>query len=172
MWRFRFPRRVLFSHQVAVLCQFLREVDYMTAFKALQEQNRYGAAGHTVTSSSAAEHLLTHPLLSLQSRRHGLVLRLHLGRHHPGVPHSYPSDLQTPDCLFYLVTQGTLRRNCRPYPSDFHINGTAASLCSLPWWFSDIHHKRGETEKRQIAVSGLWLLTLTKLCAIVLLTKL
>lgn len=27
--------------QVAVLCQFLREVDYMTAFKALQEQNRY-----------------------------------------------------------------------------------------------------------------------------------
>ncbi|RXN12273.1 integrator complex subunit 8 isoform X1 [Labeo rohita] len=26
--------------QVAVLCQFLREVDYMTAFKALQEQNR------------------------------------------------------------------------------------------------------------------------------------
>lgn len=28
------------SPQVAVLCQFLREVDYMTAFKALQEQNR------------------------------------------------------------------------------------------------------------------------------------
>lgn len=46
------PRRVLFSHQVAVLCQFLREVDYMTAFKALQEQNRYGVAGQTLTSSS------------------------------------------------------------------------------------------------------------------------
>lgn len=29
-----------FLSQVAVLCQFLREVDYMTAFKALQEQNR------------------------------------------------------------------------------------------------------------------------------------
>uniref|UniRef100_A0A7N6AHM9 INTS8 TPR repeats domain-containing protein n=1 Tax=Anabas testudineus TaxID=64144 RepID=A0A7N6AHM9_ANATE len=27
--------------QVAVLCQFLREVDYMTAFKALQEQNSH-----------------------------------------------------------------------------------------------------------------------------------
>uniref|UniRef100_A0A4W6DU16 Integrator complex subunit 8 n=1 Tax=Lates calcarifer TaxID=8187 RepID=A0A4W6DU16_LATCA len=29
--------------QVAVLCQFLREVDYMTAFKALQEQNSHDA---------------------------------------------------------------------------------------------------------------------------------
>ncbi|CAL8298839.1 unnamed protein product [Lota lota] len=29
--------------QVAVLCQFLREVDYMTAFKALQEQNGHDA---------------------------------------------------------------------------------------------------------------------------------
>jgi len=28
------------SLQVAILCQFLREVDYKTAFKALQEQNR------------------------------------------------------------------------------------------------------------------------------------
>uniref|UniRef100_A0A669E3V0 Integrator complex subunit 8 n=1 Tax=Oreochromis niloticus TaxID=8128 RepID=A0A669E3V0_ORENI len=34
--------------QVAVLCQFLREVDYMTAFKALQEQNRY--VSHTYPS--------------------------------------------------------------------------------------------------------------------------
>uniref|UniRef100_A0A669DFA9 Integrator complex subunit 8 n=1 Tax=Oreochromis niloticus TaxID=8128 RepID=A0A669DFA9_ORENI len=39
--------------QVAVLCQFLREVDYMTAFKALQEQNRYGPAGHVT-------HYITH----------------------------------------------------------------------------------------------------------------
>ncbi|XP_027712755.1 integrator complex subunit 8 isoform X3 [Vombatus ursinus] len=29
--------------QVAILCQFLREVDYKTAFKALQEQNSYDA---------------------------------------------------------------------------------------------------------------------------------
>lgn len=29
--------------QVAVLCQFLRDVDYMTAFKALQEQNSHDA---------------------------------------------------------------------------------------------------------------------------------
>lgn len=29
--------------QVAILCQFLREVDYMTAFKALQEQNSHDA---------------------------------------------------------------------------------------------------------------------------------
>lgn len=29
-------------------------------------------------------------LVVLQSRRHGLVLRLHLGRHHPGVSHMYP----------------------------------------------------------------------------------
>ncbi|XP_068603352.1 integrator complex subunit 8 [Brachionichthys hirsutus] len=29
--------------QVAVLCQFLREVDYMTAFKALQDQNSHDA---------------------------------------------------------------------------------------------------------------------------------
>jgi len=27
--------------QVAILCQFLREIDYKTAFKSLQEQNRY-----------------------------------------------------------------------------------------------------------------------------------
>lgn len=31
---------VSLSLQVAILCQFLREVDYKTAFKALQEQNR------------------------------------------------------------------------------------------------------------------------------------
>lgn len=31
---------VTLSLQVAILCQFLREVDYKTAFKALQEQNR------------------------------------------------------------------------------------------------------------------------------------
>ena len=30
-------------HQVAVLCQFLEEVDYGTAFKALQERNSYDA---------------------------------------------------------------------------------------------------------------------------------
>lgn len=29
--------------QVAILCQFLREVDYKTAFKALQEQNSHDA---------------------------------------------------------------------------------------------------------------------------------
>ncbi|KAA8586231.1 hypothetical protein FQN60_007800 [Etheostoma spectabile] len=33
----------VYSDQVAVLCQFLREVDYMTAFKALQEQNSHDA---------------------------------------------------------------------------------------------------------------------------------
>ncbi|KAM5157278.1 integrator complex subunit 8 isoform 1-T2 [Mantella aurantiaca] len=34
----------LFCHtQVAILCQFLREVDYKTAFKALQEQNGHDA---------------------------------------------------------------------------------------------------------------------------------
>uniref|UniRef100_A0A7N6B377 INTS8 TPR repeats domain-containing protein n=1 Tax=Anabas testudineus TaxID=64144 RepID=A0A7N6B377_ANATE len=31
----------VYTDQVAVLCQFLREVDYMTAFKALQEQNSH-----------------------------------------------------------------------------------------------------------------------------------
>uniref|UniRef100_A0A8D0AF42 Integrator complex subunit 8 n=1 Tax=Sander lucioperca TaxID=283035 RepID=A0A8D0AF42_SANLU len=31
------------DYKVAVLCQFLREVDYMTAFKALQEQNSHDA---------------------------------------------------------------------------------------------------------------------------------
>lgn len=35
---------------MAVLCQFLREVDYMTAFKALQEQNRWDAAPETPLS--------------------------------------------------------------------------------------------------------------------------
>ncbi|KAG7273585.1 hypothetical protein CRUP_019831 [Coryphaenoides rupestris] len=33
----------VYTDQVAVLCQFLREVDYMTAFKALQEQNGHDA---------------------------------------------------------------------------------------------------------------------------------
>uniref|UniRef100_A0AAQ5Y9A3 INTS8 TPR repeats domain-containing protein n=1 Tax=Amphiprion ocellaris TaxID=80972 RepID=A0AAQ5Y9A3_AMPOC len=33
----------VYTDQVAVLCQFLREVDYMTAFKALQEQNSHDA---------------------------------------------------------------------------------------------------------------------------------
>uniref|UniRef100_A0A669F6H4 Integrator complex subunit 8 n=1 Tax=Oreochromis niloticus TaxID=8128 RepID=A0A669F6H4_ORENI len=33
----------IYTDQVAVLCQFLREVDYMTAFKALQEQNSHDA---------------------------------------------------------------------------------------------------------------------------------
>ncbi len=35
------PDVIVCTLQVAVLCQFLREVDYMTAFKALQEQNRW-----------------------------------------------------------------------------------------------------------------------------------
>uniref|UniRef100_A0A3Q4HJ55 Integrator complex subunit 8 n=1 Tax=Neolamprologus brichardi TaxID=32507 RepID=A0A3Q4HJ55_NEOBR len=64
--------------QVAVLCQFLREVDYMTAFKALQEQNSKWMDGH-----------------SLQCR------------------------------FSFLI------------------------FCS------DIHHKRGETEKRQIAIKAI-----------------
>uniref|UniRef100_A0A8C0F2L8 Integrator complex subunit 8 n=1 Tax=Bubo bubo TaxID=30461 RepID=A0A8C0F2L8_BUBBB len=33
----------VYTDQVAILCQFLREVDYKTAFKALQEQNSHDA---------------------------------------------------------------------------------------------------------------------------------
>uniref|UniRef100_A0A4W3HA53 Integrator complex subunit 8 n=1 Tax=Callorhinchus milii TaxID=7868 RepID=A0A4W3HA53_CALMI len=33
----------VYTDMVAILCQFLREVDYMTAFKALQEQNSHDA---------------------------------------------------------------------------------------------------------------------------------
>uniref|UniRef100_A0A3Q3R083 INTS8 TPR repeats domain-containing protein n=1 Tax=Monopterus albus TaxID=43700 RepID=A0A3Q3R083_MONAL len=33
----------VYTDQVAILCQFLREVDYMTVFKALQEQNSHDA---------------------------------------------------------------------------------------------------------------------------------
>ena len=34
-----------------------------------------------------------------QSRCHGLLLRLHLGRHHPGVPHTYPSTKENSVCV-------------------------------------------------------------------------
>lgn len=34
---------IVFISQVAVLCQFLDDVDYTTAFKALQEKNTYDA---------------------------------------------------------------------------------------------------------------------------------
>lgn len=110
----------------------------MTAFKALQEQNRYGPAGHVT-------HYITHRailndsqyLLTLQSRRHGLILRLHLGRHHPGVSHTYPS-CNNGHCWLKLLFK------------EYILSGVC--LASL-FFCSDIHHKRGETEKRQIAVS-------------------
>lgn len=56
---------LFFFLQVAVLCQFLREVDYMTAFKALQEQNRWDPEETTCyhqnqPSNSALLHLHSH----------------------------------------------------------------------------------------------------------------
>lgn len=40
LWGIKAVKVTCLSLQVAILCQFLREVDYKTAFKALQEQNR------------------------------------------------------------------------------------------------------------------------------------
>ncbi|CAG5956349.1 unnamed protein product [Menidia menidia] len=89
--------------QVAVLCQFLREVDYMTAFKALQEQNSHDAMDSF---------------------------------------YDYIWDVTILEYLTRILPMGPQNRHLLPL----------SSLCLLSCC-SDIHHKRGEAEKRQIAVS-------------------
>ncbi|CAG5956325.1 unnamed protein product [Menidia menidia] len=91
--------------QVAVLCQFLREVDYMTAFKALQEQNSHDAM------DSFYDYIWDVTILEYLTRI------LPMG---PQNPHLLP----------------------------------LSSLCLLSCC-SDIHHKRGEAEKRQIAIKAI-----------------
>ncbi|CAF92049.1 unnamed protein product, partial [Tetraodon nigroviridis] len=91
--------------QVAVLCQFLREVDYMTAFKALQEQNRYIRAEKTADTS---EH------------RSQLFFFLCLCSH------------DAMDSFYDYIWDITILE-----------------------YLTHIHHKRGETEKRQIAMKAI-----------------
>lgn len=65
----------------------------------------------SLMTTDTSEHLLWPFFLSLQSWCHGLFLWLHLGHHHPRVPHSYPFiidlwgyvDVQLScKCLIYL----------------------------------------------------------------------
>ncbi|XP_015474391.1 integrator complex subunit 8 isoform X1 [Parus major] len=97
--------------QVAILCQFLREVDYKTAFKALQEQNSHDAM------DSYYEYIWDVTILEYLT----CILLLEY--------HTY--------CMF---TAGK-----SPLP-------TYVTFLDLS---SDLHHKRGETDKRQIAIKAI-----------------
>lgn len=111
----------------------------------------------SLMTTDTSEHLLWPFFLSLQSWCHGLFLWLHLGHHHPRVPHSYPFII---DLWGYVDVQ--LSCKCLIYlhvflGSCFSLKWSSVFFFdALPWLWSDIHHKRGETEKRQIAVSSVF----------------
>ena len=100
--------------QVAILCQFLREVDYKTAFKALQEQNSHDAM------DSYYEYIWDVTILEYLT----CIL-----------------SVECCSCLGWVLMAG--ESESRSY--------TRASLNFV----SDLHHKRGETDKRQIAIKAI-----------------
>ncbi|KTF81664.1 hypothetical protein cypCar_00042118 [Cyprinus carpio] len=92
--------------QVAVLCQFLREVDYMTAFKALQEQNSHDSMD------------------------------------------SFYDYIWDVTILEYLT--------CILFKEDPISDQHESAVISLELYFCKyIHHKRGESDKRQVAIKAI-----------------
>ncbi|KTG38689.1 hypothetical protein cypCar_00014723 [Cyprinus carpio] len=96
----------VYNDQVAVLCQFLREVDYMTAFKALQEQNSHDSMD------------------------------------------SFYDYIWDVTILEYLT--------CILFKEDSISDQHKAAVVSLKHYIcKNIHHKRGEGDKRQVAIKAI-----------------
>ena len=73
-----------------------------------------------------------------QSRCHGLLLRLHLGRHHPGVPHTYPSTTENSVCVCVcanvhpvtLIRKSKACFDCK-FLCDIYLEGTLLEVQTL-----------------------------------------